>query len=381
MLLWITFAAITALALAAVLWPLLRGNEPATPVASHDIAIYRDQLAEIDADLSRGLIAESEAESAKAEISRRLLAHADSADTSKASHTGRSGPATASAIVAATVIPILTLGFYLTYGAPEMPDQPLAARLQQPDDAQDIAVLVGKVEARLRQHPEDGRGWDVIAPVYFKMQRYQDAADAYANALRLEGESARRLVAYGEALVLANNGIVGEKARVAFEKSLETDKRIPKSRFWLGIAAEQDGHYEKALQTWKAMLDDAPPDAPWRGMVNERVALAQARLGQGEAPAAASNVAPGPNREQVAAAQDMSPEDRAAMINQMVEGLAERLAQDGSDLQGWLRLVRAYTVLGERDKAQDALKSARANFKGDESALGQLAALQENLGL
>lgn len=381
MLLWITFAAITALVLATVLWPLLRGNEPTMAEASHDIAIYRDQLAEIDADLSRGLIGEAEAEAAKAEISRRLLARAGSEEGAELTVRPRSGLAVASAITAAAAIPVLTLGFYLTYGAPGMPDQPLATRLQQPNDDQDIAVLVGKVEARLREHPEDGRGWDVIAPVYFRMQRYQDAANAYATALRLEGESVRRLTGYGEALVLANNGIVGEKARVAFEKALETDKTIPKVRFWLGIAAEQDGRYERALETWRGMLADAPADAPWRGMVTERIAIAQAKLGRGDAPASTPEAASGPNREQVAAAEQMSPEDRAAMINQMVEGLAQRLAKDGSDLQGWLRLVRAYSVLGERGKAQEALKSARANFEGNQTALGQLAALQESLGL
>lgn len=378
MLLWMTFAGITALVLAAVLWPLLGTGRRSTSHASHDIAIYRDQLAEIDADLARGLIGEAEAEAAKAEISRRLLARAETAGEGVSPDGETSSRlATGSAVAAAVVIPLLSLGLYLAVGSPGMPDQPLAARLQQPNDAQDIAVLVGKVEARLREHPEDGRGWDVIAPVYFKMQRYRDAADAYGNALRLEGESVRRLVGYGESLVMANNGIVDEKARAAFEKALASRKGMPKARFWLGVAAEQDGRYDRALEIWRGMLADAPADAPWRELVSEHMRLVQSKLGGKEAPGGA----PGPSREQVAAAEQMSADERAAMIRGMVEGLAERLARDGSDLQGWLRLVRAYTVLGERDKAQDALKSARANFKDDETALGQLATLQESLGL
>lgn len=381
MLLWITFAAITALVLAAVLWPLLGGSRRTGTDTSHDIEIYRDQLAEIETDVARGMIGEAEAEAARIEISRRLIAVAEKSGAhGSATGGGRSGLATGTAIAAAAIIPVLALGFYLAYGSPGMPDQPLVARLEKPDGTQDVTVLVGKVEARLRDHPEDGRGWDVIAPVYFKMQRYGDAAVAYENALRLEGESVRRFVGYGESLVLADNGIVGEKARIAFEKALERDKEIPKARFWLGIAAEQDGHYERALETWRNMLADAPPDAPWRGMVSERIELARSELG-GASPAPAREAAPGPNSEEVAAAQQMSAEDRSAMINQMVDGLAQRLAQDGSDLQGWLRLVRAYSVLGEHAKARDALKSARDNFKDDEAAMGQLAALEDGLGL
>jgi cytochrome c-type biogenesis protein CcmH len=184
---------------------------------------------------------------------------------------------------------------------------------------------------------------------------------------------------------MADNGIVSEKARLAFEKASKRDGSLAKPRFWLGMAAEQDGRFEKAAEIWRSMLDQAPADAPWRDMVSERLATAEAHVGRegGGTSAAAPTPSsePGPTREDVAAAQQMTAEERGAMIRQMVSRLAQRLQENGDDLQGWLRLVRAYSVLGERAKAEEALKSARQNFADDEKALAALSALAGNLGL
>jgi cytochrome c-type biogenesis protein CcmH len=388
--LWFIFSLLTIMAMAAVLWPLMRERRANTPRTAGDSAIYRDQLAEIDADLARGLIGESEAEAARTEISRRLLAVAESGKEKEpvspdaAKGDGVSRPRVA-ALVAAIAIPVLSLGLYGVYGSPDQPDQPLAARLAKPDASEDIAALVGKVEARLRAHPEDGRGWDVIAPVYLRMRRYEDAADAYRRAIRLLGETTPRLVGYAESLVLADNGIVSENARLAFEKASERDGSLAKPRFWLGMAAEQDGRFEKAAEIWRGMLDQAPAGAPWKEMVTDRLAFAESKLGgAGEGTSGArlsTSSKPGPTEEDVAAAQQMTAEERGAMIRQMVSGLAQRLQKNGDDLQGWLRLVRAYSVLGERTKAEDALKSARQNFADDEKALAALSELAGSLGL
>lgn len=398
MLSWVLFTVLTVAAVLTVISPLLRargsdGSDGHTP----DAAVYRDQLTEIDSDLARGLISEADAESARTEISRRLLALSDARDAKTSTgDTDRRHTSVLALTLAGVGIPVLSLGFYMTYGAPGLPDQPLSARLETQNAAPEISTLIAKVEERLRAHPEDGQGWDVIAPVYLKLRRYEDAARAYKRALELKGESTDRLVGYGEALVLGDNGIVGEEARKAFEKASQEDPSRVKPRFWLGISQEQDGNFREAASTWRRMLEAASPDAPWRRMVEERFAAANAKLGDDALPPPAAAQAPpgavagrspanpdepGPSREQVAAAQQMSASERSAMINQMVEGLAERLKADGNDLQGWLRLVRAYTVLGKRDKAADALKSARENFQGDEKALAQLTELAGSLGL
>lgn len=389
MVLWLIFASLTAAALIAVLWPLWRGRKSDADRAEYDTAIYRDQLDEIDSDLERGLIAEREAEAAKTEISRRLLAAAstdeDGAEAPGASARSRTAIAALACIV--LCIPLASLALYLVYGSPNLPGQPLAARLEAPSDAQNLASLVARVEARLRDHPEDGEGWDVIAPVYLRHRRYDDAADAYGKALRLLGETPGRLSGYAESLVGVNNGIVNEEARRAFAKVLAQDPARLKARYWLATALEQDGRFAEAAKAWREMLSRGDERAPWRRVVEQRLHVAEARRDGREVVAAAPSAsagnedAPGPSAADVEAARQMTPEQRSAMINQMVEGLAERLKSDGKNLQGWLRLVRAYTVLGRRDAAREALSTARQNLAEDPAALSELKALAGQLGL
>ena len=396
MVLWIIFAALTAAVLVAVLWPVMRARSEDAARAAYDSAIYRDQLQEIESDLDRGLIGEAEAEAAKTEISRRLLSAAEAGEASAGpSGTGRSP--VLSVGLALVCIPALGLALYLTYGSPSLPDQPLEARLKEAPATQQIAGLVARVEARLRNHPEDGTGWDVIAPVYLRQRRYQDAAEAYERAIRILGESVPRLAGYGEALVLQNNGIVPEAARRAFETVLASDRTQLKPRFWLAMAKEQDGQLTEAAAAWREMLKLGSANAPWRKVVEQRLHAVEAKLGQGgatppgadgEAKAkpdavarAEQQPARGPTAEDVRAAGQMTPEQRMAMINSMVEGLAQRLQENGDDLQGWQRLVRAYMVLGKRDAALQALASARKVFEGNGEALGQIDAFAKTLGL
>lgn len=375
MLLWFVLAALTAVAIVAVSLPLLRARHSGQNVCNMDAAVYRAQLREIDAEEERGVLNAQEAESARIEVSRRLLRAAE-AKPSFQPHASTRSYTGALALGLALAVPAAALTLYLAFGSPELPGQPLAARLADPSSEQRIAALVAKVEERLRLHPEDGAGWDVIAPVYFRMQRFEDAADAYSRAIRLNGESAERLEGLGEALVMANNGIVSEKARAAFASALSKDPGLPKSQFWLAMAHEQEGRFEDAARGYKALLDKSPPDAPWRELVAQRLRLVEARLAlhkQGDAP--------GPSADDVRAMQDMTPEQRLAMINRMVEGLAARLKADGSDLKGWLRLMRAYMVLGRTDAARQAAAEARRNFAGDDKALAQIDAAAKELGL
>ena len=289
------------------------------------------------------------------------------------------------AIALAFGLPLAALSLYLIYGSPRLPDQPLIARLQDPASDKNLEVLVARVEARLREHPEEGEGWEVIAPVYMGWRRYADAAEAYRQSIRLLGESPKRLASYGQALVLANNGVVTEDARKALERALVLDPKLIEPRLVLIIAKEQDGQLAAAIEDWRAMLASAPADAPWRKLVEQRLAEDEAKLAGKAVPAgpeAAPGTAPqGPSPDDVAAAQTMSPADRQAMIESMVQGLADRLDQKGDDLAGWLKLVRAYTVLDRKDDALKALEKAKTQFSGNAAALQQLDALAAELGL
>jgi len=396
MLLWISLAVLTAGAVAVVVRPLSGRAEDDVSAASADLAVYKDQLAEIDADRERGLIGAPEAEAARNEIARRLLAKAGAeltpAATRKAPGAGPAPMARTAYLATAALIPLLSIAIYTLYGSPGLPGRPHLARAAAPVEKSSIGELVARVEARLRESPDDAEGWDVIAPVYLRMERFQEAADAFAKVLRLKGENAQRLGGYAEALVMSNGGIVGEEARLAYEKLTRLLPDNPEPRFWLALAKEQDGKLAEAAKDYRALMASAPAGAPWRDSVAERLREVMVRLG-----ASADEIAKaaGPVREPkgapgrgdalpgdaVVAAERMSPEQRAEMINQMVDGLSTRLKANGKDLQGWMRLVRAYKVMGRTSDATTALTDARRNLAGDKAALAELDQLAKSLGL
>jgi cytochrome c-type biogenesis protein CcmH len=388
-LLWLILACLTAFVLFVLLRPLLGAGGQEGAREAFNAAVYRDQLSEIDSDRARGLIGESEAEAARLEIARRML-QADSSKRASAASEMLSPRRSPAAVVAvATLVPLLALGLYLVYGSPRLPDQPLEARLEDPANNQNLGALVARVEARLRAHPEEGEGWDVIAPVYLSAQRYQDAADAYAQAIRLIGPTAKRLSGQGQALVLANNGVVTEEARKALTRAIELDPSLIEPHILIAIAKEQDEDFAGAIADWRALLakngDDA--NAPWRQMVEQRIVADEAHLSRKpvldtQTPGGtASPAAGGPSAADVAAAQKMNPADREAMIETMVQRLADRLNQDGSDLGGWLKLVKAYSVLDRKDDALKTLARAKSQFAGNADALQQLDQLAAELGL
>jgi cytochrome c-type biogenesis protein CcmH len=386
-LLWVILACLTAIVLFVLLRPLADAGTADRAVEAFDAAVYRDQLSEIDSDRARGLIGEEEAEAARIEIARRLLA-ADGKPEAGGEAPSPAIRARTATIAVAVALPLLVLGLYLAYGSPRLPDQPLAARLQDPASDRNLEALVARVEARLREHPEEGEGWDVIAPVYMGWRRYSDAAEAYGQAIRLLGESAKRLSGRGQALVLANNGVVTEEAREVLQRAVALDQTLIEPRILLAIAKEQDGQFQAAIEEWRALLDKAPEDAPWRQMVEKKIAADEAIVA-GKPVAEADGAAPqeGPRAEKgasaadVAAVQNMSPAERQAMIEGMVQSLATKLDQDGSDLSGWLRLVRAYSVLERKDDALKALERAKTEFSGNTQALQQLDRLAAELGL
>ncbi len=365
MTLWFVFALMTAAAVFAVLWPLGRRGRPQND--GSETNVYKDQLAEVDRDLATGLIASSEAEAARVEISRRLLAAADNP---------RDPPAASSlrlrrfaAVLALVGLPIVSLAIYLPLGSPRLRDFPLAQRTHAPDATQSLDNLVAQVEAHLEKNPTDGRGWNVLAPVLARLGRYEEAVQAYRNTITYKGDSADRRADLGEALAGAAGGVVTSEARTEFERAIAMEKNEPKANYFLGLAAEQDGRTAEAASIWRSILEKAPADAPWRPLVQ----AALGRIGGSSAPALSDDA--------MAAAKDMNEADRGAMIHGMVDRLASRLKQNGDDVEGWLRLVRAYMVMGDRDKAKSALTDARQAVANDAGRLRQLNEGLKALGL
>jgi cytochrome c-type biogenesis protein CcmH len=357
----------------AVLWPLGRRYQQQTGGSEENV--YRDQLAEVDRDLAGGLIGSSEAEAARVEIARRLLAASDRQRDLPARTDTRSRRL--AAIVALVAIPLAAAGLYLQLGSPQLGDFALAARARAPDAAQPLDNLVAQVEAHLEKNPTDGRGWSVLAPVLSRLGRFDDAVRAWRNAIAYNGDSSERRADLGEAVMAAAGGVVTSEAKSEFERAVAMNADEIKASYFLGVAAEQDGRNDAATSIWQAMLAKAPADAPWRPLVE----AALARVGGVAAPALSDDKAPAPSVDAMAAAKDMNENDRGAMIRGMVERLATRLKQNGDDVEGWLRLVRAYMVMGERDKAASALSDARQAVAGSAERLKQLNEGLKNLGI
>jgi cytochrome c-type biogenesis protein CcmH len=367
MMLWFVLVLMTAAAIFAVLWPLARR----TPLRTgSDVAVYRDQLDEVERDRATGLIGEREAEAARVEVSRRLIAAAD-ADAPAPRVDGRRWRR-AVALVALLVLPLGAASLYLKLGSPGMSGETQLARTEMPDDQRPITELVARVEAHLEEQPDDGRGWNVLGPVYMRLGRYDDAVRARRNVLRLLGSTAEREADLGEALTGQANGIVTADAKQAFDRALRLDPDDFRARYFEGLAAEQDGRPKEAAETWRKLLAGAPKDANWASFVRDSLARVDPK---------AAAALPGPSAGDIAAASELTPQQRTAMVEGMVSRLADRLKQDGTDADGWVRLVRAYMVLGDKDRARAAADDARRALARDPDKLRQVDEQIKGLGL
>lgn len=382
MVLWIAMAVLAAAACLPLLMALSR---PVRGVAANApaLAIYRDQLGELGRDVERGVVGEEDAAAARTEIARRLIRAGDAPAETFEPREGLRKFAT----IAIIGMPILALGLYLIVGSPASHDQPLAAR---PDALaeREVLALVNKVEAHLAAVPDDGKGWEVLAPVYRRLGRTADAVNAYTKAIALLGPTAEREGDLGEAIAAASNGRVTPDAEAAFEKARQLAPDDPRPRFYLALALTQAGRADEARAAWQALLVNAPADAPWVQVASQQLAALGGPLPSPSAsiaaPATATPsvaVAPGPNAADVAAASAMAPADRQAMIEGMVASLADKLKANPDDAQGWARLIRSYAVLDRRADAETALADARKALAGDSAKLATVEATATELQL
>jgi cytochrome c-type biogenesis protein CcmH len=384
MMLWLTLALMTVAALGAAVWPLVRAR--GTTAAGSDLAVYRDQLEEIERDRTDARIGADEAEAARVEVSRRLLAAANKESATPADPARTAWRRNAAVFAAVVVIPLVGAVLYGRYGSPDLPGQPLASRPQSSEVAEGtIGQLIARVEAHLRENPNDARGWEAVAPVYMRLERYDDAVKARRQLLSLLGPTAVREVDLGEALAAAANGVVGDEAKAAFDRAAALDPENVKAQFYLGLAAEQSGDAGGAARIWRELIAKAPAGAPWLAVVREQLVRVDATAAApgAMAPAASAPAAqpPGPRPDDIAAAGEMTDEQRSQMIRGMVDRLATRLHENGSDLDGWLRLLRAYKVMGEHAKAKSAAAEARTALTNEPEKLRRLDAAIKELGI
>lgn len=361
MLFWIVAALLTLGACLAILLPFSRCQTDAAADRSHDIEVYRDQLAELDRDARRGVIGTGEAEEARAEIARRLIRAGSGAGSG---HAGWAG-ARWLGVAGVLAVPLVAWSIYVAIGSPSLPGQPLQARLTKDPGQSTVEELVARAEAHLANNPDDAHGWDVLAPVYLRLGRFDESAAAYRNAIRLDRANAARESGLGEALTAASGGVVTTEARSAFERALAIDAADAKSRYFLATAKAQEGAAEEAVAGWRALADSLPAGSQWRDTAERAVAQAQQAM-----------AASGPQQT-----ASTSGAEQGAMIENMVSSLDARLREEPGDAEGWKRLVRSYIVLGRPDEARDALARGRDGLGPDSPAAEDLLAFARSLGL
>ncbi|MCR9120727.1 MAG: c-type cytochrome biogenesis protein CcmI [Phyllobacteriaceae bacterium] len=392
MVFWLTVLALTAAAIVIGFRPMLRGTGSAAPDRvedhEHDIAVYRHQLEELAGEEARGSISPVEAAQARNEISRRILAVEDRLTAAGATGFStvprRSGAATL-ALFALVFIPGLTLIIYTGIGSPAYEAQPLAMRLEAMRDAaaarnqtQDqLRDLVVRAEDHLRDNPDDGRGWDVLAPVYFRLGEVGKSETAYRNAIRLLGETPQRLSGLGETMVTAAGGIVTADASALFDRALDANPADARARFFAGLADVQIGQYEDARSAWTVLAADEGADMAWRAVAQQSLA----RLDETAPAVENSGRPPVLDEATIEQMQDMSAVERGSVIEGMVASLDERLRDQPNDLEGWKRLIRARIVLDQDDGLRDALERARSAYEDRPDELESLRAFAQGLGV
>jgi len=368
MVLWLLFAVMAVAAAVLLLRPLMLkyGEIQGRPV--YEAAIYREQLQSLQNEVDQGMLGADEAKGARSEIGRRLLATADAQDSdqsgAKALGSARTGRA-AAAILVMLFVPLSSLGFYSMLGNPSLPSVPAAARMAATGENQSIDELVARVEKHLAANPDDVRGWEVLAPTMMRLRRYDEAAVAFQRIIDLSGPNANTLSMLGEALMFAQGGIIGDEALKAFTEAAAIDTALPDPRFYLGVASLQNQDKDGAIAIWRKLLEDSPADAPWRDEIEAQIAQAQGLAVQSP---------PGPGADEIAAADQMSAEERQAMIANMVAGLDTRLRENGGSAEEWLRLANAYRVMNKGQERDDVIARARKALSADPDALSRFEA-------
>lgn len=387
MALWIVLTVMCSLAVMLVTVPLVRRYENYKDVASAGTSIFTDQLREIERDRGLGVIGEKEAELAKIEIERRLIAAARNVTAPRPiSPTWR----TVALVAAVGFVVLGSVNFYALRGSPDKtgrpPPSPVAATAQEPAQnaagtpaASEVDAMIGKLAKRLEQNPNDADGWRMLGWSYFNTQRYEESAAAYGKAMAIDPANPDYKAGHAEALVQNAQGMVTPRAQDLFAEVLKADPKELRARFYMALAREQAGDFSSALDGWLSLLADAPSDAGWVPDVKNRVADLAKKTGRDVS--AAMTSAPAISQEEMAAVKALPAEDQQAMIKGMVERLAEKLAQSPHDSEGWLRLIRSRMVLNQPDLAKEALKKALAEFAGDPAISNQIAASARQLGV
>jgi len=408
---WIAAVVISALVFAALAYAVLRARDRAAPAGAEDVQVYRDQLREVERDLKRGVIDEAEAQRVRLEVSRRLL------EADRAAQGAKDAPAEVGlprwpVIALALAASGGALGVYWTLGAPDYPDLPIKARLAAAEEARSnrpsqteaeaqtpsqsreaqadpkLLDLMKKLRAALKSRPNELKGHELLARNEAALGNFKAAYKAQERVVAIKGDqaTAEDYAALGELMILAAGGYVSPEAESALSNALQRDPKNGSARFYSGLMFAQTGRPDVAFELWRQLLEEGPADAPWIAPIRQQIMLVAQAAGQRytlppEAPAKGAAPLAGPSASDVAAAQQMSAQDRQQMIRGMVGRLANRLDTEGGTPEEWARLINALGVLGEIDKAKAAWVKAQAAFADAPQDLATVRAAAQKAGV
>ena len=353
---WI-IAGILTLAAAVVLAAPLFDTRKFKSEDAFALEVYRDQLAELTRDEQRGLLTAEQARAAQIEIERRILA----LDEGKRFQPARP-PSHHLTLAMAVVLPLAGFGLYLLLGSPHLPSQSAMERLAE--ERRHTSPEITALETKVAASPSDAQSWIDLGRAYVAVGRAKDGADSFAKAMALGRNEADVLRQYAHAAVLAEQGRVTIDAQRALQRVLATDPTDPIARYFLALAKAQNDDVEGALTAWLALEKELPAEAPLRTLLAENIDKAARQLGRdpaklpGRFAGMSAPSGPGPSEEDMAAAAQMSPEQRQAFIESMVERLAAKMKDDPENLDGWIKLANAYGVLQKHEEARAAWAEA-----------------------
>lgn len=390
MIFWLLLTVLCSSAAVAISIPLIRRYENSLTERNKAAAIYQDQLKELDKDLGAGTIGPSDAELAKIEIQRRLLATSRNMESSRPLTPAWRGLAV---ISSAGLVILGGVNLYAYMGSPELsnvaalprPGSAGTAASQQMSAAQlpadstsqtqpnQVGGMIDKLAQRLKNNPDDAEGWRMLGWSYFNTQQYQNSVDAYAKAIALQPNNIDYKSAYAESLVQAAQGVVTPSAQMIVEEVLAKDPKEARARFYDALGHEQAGDQTGALDRWLSLLADAPLDAPWREDVKQRVADLGKATNRDVSEALALPSLPASNQQQLGQA------DQNAVVDGMIAGLADKLEKNPKDRDGWAMMIRSLLVKGDKAGADQALAKAMDIFKGDAATIEGLKGIGQSL--
>ena len=394
--LWVVLSVMVALAAAGTAVPLVRRYDDAARDNDAVTAVLRDQLADIDVQTASGQVPAAEAEALRTELKRRLLVESRARPLAVRLLGDRS--AGRIAIILPALIALAATAIYAVTGRPDLtappPPRVITAEVAQGNGglanpaAAAVAPLIAQLETRMASAPGDPEGWRLLGWAYFQTQRFADAATAYRKAVALNPRGPGYASALGEALVQSAGGVVTPAARAAFVDARTVDVTDSRSRYFLALARDQAGDHKGAIDDWVRLLGEAPPGAPWAAPLRDFVERAARDAGidlGGRLPVAPPVIAGaanarGPDAAQIAATNALPPAAQAAFVRQMVGSLAAKLKANPRDADGWIRLIRAYTVLGDVPAAKAARRDADAAFADQPATRTRFATAAAGLG-